>query len=131
MITAADRARDFLVHTLPFVAESERLRVLHARILRRDGSEVAARQGDTPRLSEPEFSLYYDTRLRVLRFSEVEDGDLIEIDVPGRQLTLDVDEAILSRRRPGWKPFEREVPDGFMRRYRKHVRPACEGAVLD
>jgi dihydroxy-acid dehydratase len=61
----------------------------------------------------------------------VEDGDLIEIDVPGRQLTLHVDEAILSRRRAGWKPFEREVPDGFMRRYRKHVRPACEGAVLD
>ncbi len=79
LITAADRARDYLVHTLPFVAESERLRVLHARILRRDGSEVAARQGDTPRLSEPEFSLYYDTRLRVLRFSELEDGDLIEI----------------------------------------------------
>ena len=79
LITAADRARDYLVHTLPFVAESERLRVLHARILRRDGSEVAARQGDSPRLSEPEFSLYYDTRLRVLRFSELEDGDLIEI----------------------------------------------------
>ncbi len=79
LITAADRARDYLVHTLPFVAESERLRVLRARILRRDGSEVAARQGDSPRLSEPEFSLYYDTRLRVLRFSELEDGDLIEI----------------------------------------------------
>ena len=27
--------------------------------------------------------------------------------------------------------FERDVPDGFMRRYRKYVRPACEGAVLD
>ncbi len=78
-VTNADRARDFLVHTLPFVAETERLRVLRARILRRDGSEVAARQGDSPRLSEPEFNIYYDTRLRVLRFSELEDGDLIEI----------------------------------------------------
>ncbi len=79
LITSGDRARDFLVHTLPFVAETERLRVLRARILRRDGSEVAARQGDSPRLSEPEFNIYYDTRLRVLRFSELEDGDLIEI----------------------------------------------------
>ncbi len=79
LITSADRARDFLVNTIPFVAESERLRILHARILRRDGSEVAARQGDSPRLSEPEFNLYYDTRLRVLRFSEFEDGDLLEI----------------------------------------------------
>ncbi len=79
LISSADRARDFLVHTLPFVAETERLRVLRARILRRDGSEVAARQGDSPRLSEPEFNIYYDTRLRVLSFSELEDGDLIEI----------------------------------------------------
>jgi tetratricopeptide (TPR) repeat protein len=79
LITSADRAGDFLVNTLPFVAESERLRILRARILRRDGTEIAARQGDTPRLSEPEFNLYYDTRLRVLRFSEFEDGDLLEI----------------------------------------------------
>ncbi len=79
LVHAADRADDLLTHHLPFVAESERLRVLRARILRRDGSEIAARQGDTPRLSEPEFNLYYDTRLRILRFSELEDGDIIEI----------------------------------------------------
>ena len=79
LVHTADRADDLLTHHLLFVAESERLRVLRARILRRDGSEIAARQGDTPRLSEPEFNLYYDTRLRVLRFSELEDGDIIEI----------------------------------------------------
>ena len=79
LVSSAERARDLLTHTLPFVAESERLRVLRARILRRDGSEIAARIGDTPRLSEPEFNLYYDTRLRVLRFLDFEDGDLVEI----------------------------------------------------
>jgi hypothetical protein len=79
MITDAARADDLLTHHIPFVAEKERLRVLRARILRRDGSEVGARQGDTPRLSEPEFNLYYDTRLRVLRFDELEDGDLVEV----------------------------------------------------
>jgi len=79
LVHAADRADDLLTHRIPFVAESERLRVLRARILRRDGSEVAARQADTPRLSEPEFNLYYDTRLRVLRFTSLEDGDLVEI----------------------------------------------------
>ena len=71
--------RDLRRRTLPYVAESQRLRVLRARILRRDGSEVSAQQGDTPRLAEPEFNLYYDTRLRVLDFPELEDGDLIEI----------------------------------------------------
>ena len=61
----------------------------------------------------------------------IEDGDLIEIDIPNRKLTLHVDEATLAKRRTSWTPYERDVPDGFMRRYRKHVRPACEGAVLD
>jgi len=79
LITSAERADRFRRHTLPYVAESQRLRVLRARILRRDGSELSARQGDTPRLAEPEFNLYYDTRLRVLDFPELADGDLIEI----------------------------------------------------
>ncbi len=79
LITSAERADGLRRHTLPYVSESQRLRVLRARILRRDGSELSARQGDTPRLAEPEFNLYYDTRLRVLDFPEFEDGDLIEV----------------------------------------------------
>ncbi|MCU0233106.1 MAG: DUF3857 and transglutaminase domain-containing protein [Thermoanaerobaculales bacterium] len=79
LVTAAARAGDLATHTLAFVPEAERLRVLRARILRGDGAVAAARIGDTPRLAEPEFNLYYDTRLRVLRFPELEDGDLIEI----------------------------------------------------
>jgi hypothetical protein len=79
MITDATRADELLVQHIPFVAEKERLRVLRARVLRRDGSEVGARQGDTPRLSEPEFNIYYDTRLRVLRFNEFSSGDLVEL----------------------------------------------------
>jgi dihydroxy-acid dehydratase len=61
----------------------------------------------------------------------VEDGDLVEIDIPGRKLTLHVAEATLAERRETWQPHERPVPHGFMRRYRKHVRPASEGAVLE
>jgi transglutaminase-like putative cysteine protease/thioredoxin-like negative regulator of GroEL len=79
LVTSAERADAFQRQTLPYVSESERLRVLKARILRRDGSELSAIQGDTPRLAEPEFNLYYDTRLRVLTFPELEDGDLVEV----------------------------------------------------
>jgi transglutaminase-like putative cysteine protease len=79
LITDAARADELRSQHIPHVAENQRLRVLRARILRRDGAEVGARQGDTPRLSEPEFNLYYDTRLRVLRFDEFENGDLLEI----------------------------------------------------
>ncbi len=79
LITAAERADGYRRHSLPHVPESQRLRVLRARVLRRDGSELSARQADTPRLAEPEFNLYYDTRLRVLDFPELADGDLVEI----------------------------------------------------
>ncbi len=61
----------------------------------------------------------------------VEDGDVIEIDIPNRGINLAVSEEELSRRRQSWQPLEKEVPAGYMRRYRKHVRPACEGAILD
>jgi hypothetical protein len=37
----------------------------------------------------------------------------------------------LARRRAAWRPYGHEVPHGFMRRYRRHGRPACDGAVLD
>jgi dihydroxy-acid dehydratase len=61
----------------------------------------------------------------------VEDGDEIELDVPGRRLTLHVDETTLARRRAAWTPYERPVPHGYMRLYRRHVRPACEGAIVE
>jgi len=61
----------------------------------------------------------------------VQDGDLIEIDIPNCSINLAVSEEELARRREGWQPLEKDVPTGYMRRYRKHVRPACEGAILD
>jgi dihydroxy-acid dehydratase len=60
----------------------------------------------------------------------VQDGDLVEIDIPNRRLHLAVDDAELARRREHWKPAEKPVPEGYMQRYRRWVRPACEGAVL-
>ena len=79
LITSAARADDYLQHTVPHVPERQRLRIIAARILRRDGSQVSARLQDTPRLSEPELNIFYDTRLRVMRFPRFEDGDLIEL----------------------------------------------------
>jgi dihydroxy-acid dehydratase len=61
----------------------------------------------------------------------IEDGDLIEIDVPDARLTLHVDEATLAARRAAWVPFDRPVAHGYMRSYRRRVRPACEGAIVD
>jgi transglutaminase-like putative cysteine protease/thioredoxin-like negative regulator of GroEL len=79
LVRNAQRSESLQVHHLPYVRESQRMRVLAARVLRRDGSEASAIQRDTPRLAEPEFNLYYDTRLRRIRFPDLEDGDLLEI----------------------------------------------------
>jgi dihydroxy-acid dehydratase len=61
----------------------------------------------------------------------IEDGDEIEIDIPNKRLTLHVDEITLETRRTAWTPYERPAPNGYMRRYRKHVLPAYLGAVMD
>jgi dihydroxy-acid dehydratase len=61
----------------------------------------------------------------------IEDGDLIELDIPNCRIHCEISETEQTRRRANWEPITKDVPSGFMRRYRKHVRPACEGAILD
>ena len=61
----------------------------------------------------------------------VKDGDLIELDVPGRTLTLKVDDAELARRRAAWKPPKPHYTRGFGTLYLKHVTQANEGCDFD
>ncbi|MFN5280529.1 dihydroxy-acid dehydratase, partial [Bradyrhizobium sp.] len=35
----------------------------------------------------------------------IEDGDLVEIDIPNRRLTLHVDDATIARRKAAWRPY--------------------------
>lgn len=79
LVREPEASRSLKRHHVPYVPETQRLRVLQARILRMDGSEVSARRQDSPRLSEPELNIYYDTRLRIFAFDELEEGDIIEI----------------------------------------------------
>ncbi len=60
----------------------------------------------------------------------VEDGDMIEIDIPNRTLNLLVDEETINIRRKSWSgPPERHI-GGYLRRYSKMVSSAAEGAIL-
>jgi dihydroxy-acid dehydratase len=61
----------------------------------------------------------------------VRDGDLIELDVPGRKLTLKVDDAELARRRAEWTPPKPHYTRGFGTLYLKHVTQANEGCDFD
>ncbi len=59
----------------------------------------------------------------------VEEGDLIEINIPERKLNLLVDESVLAERKKHWKPLQKEITSPVLRRYSKLVSSASTGAV--
>ena len=60
----------------------------------------------------------------------VQNGDLIEVDVPGRRLHLDVSDAELAKRKAAWRP--QPAPQrGWYKLYVDHVQQAHLGADLD
>ena len=60
----------------------------------------------------------------------VKEGDLIEIDIPGRLLNLKVSDKELDKRRKTWSPKVQEVTKGYLVRYRKQVSSADKGAIF-
>ena len=61
----------------------------------------------------------------------MEDGDLIELDVPARRLELKVDADVLARRRALWKRPEPRFARGFGALYQQHITQANEGCDFD
>lgn len=61
----------------------------------------------------------------------VEDGDLITIDIPGRALTLHIEEEEIRIRQAGWVPEEKAIQQGYLNLYRKNSKSAAEGAVME
>ena len=61
----------------------------------------------------------------------VQDGDSIELDIPGRRLWLAVDEAELEARRARWVAPEPKICSGWLARYARLVTSANFGAVLE
>ncbi len=61
----------------------------------------------------------------------VRTGDWISLDVPGRTLRLELDEAELEARRAEWQPVEREPARGWKQLYVDHVTQADQGCDLD
>lgn len=57
----------------------------------------------------------------------VKEGDLIEIDIPGRKLQLLVDDEELARRQKEFVPVEKEIPYPVLKRYARNVSSAANG----
>ena len=60
----------------------------------------------------------------------VREGDLIEIDIPGRSIHLCVEDAELAERRKTWACPEPKIKSGYLARYAKLVSSADKGAIL-
>ena len=67
----------------------------------------------------------------------VEDGDIINIDIPARSMVLEVADSVLATRRAavsarGWKPVDRQREVSFaLRAYAMFATSADKGAVRD
>jgi L-arabonate dehydrase len=61
----------------------------------------------------------------------VKDGDMVELDVPGRRLSVDVPDDELAKRRASWKAPEPSMKGGYQGLYVEHVQQASVGADMD
>jgi len=61
----------------------------------------------------------------------VQEGDLIELDVPARRLELKVSEAELARRRAAWTRPPPRYERGFGALYQQHITQADQGCDFD
>lgn len=61
----------------------------------------------------------------------IEEGDIIQIDIPANTLHADVSEAEMQMRLAKWQPREPKVTTGYLSRYRAMVTSGTNGAILE
>ncbi len=61
----------------------------------------------------------------------VKDGDIISIDIPNKNINLEVDEAELKRRKETWVSKPPKVLTGYLARYARLVSSADKGAIIE
>jgi len=61
----------------------------------------------------------------------LKEGDIIELDVPARQLNMRVTADEIARRRAAWRPREGIYPRGYGKLFMQHIKQADEGCDFD
>jgi dihydroxy-acid dehydratase len=61
----------------------------------------------------------------------IRDGDTISIDIPGKTITLKVDDDQMAQRRSQWRAPEPRIKSGYLARYARSVGSADGGAVVE
>lgn len=61
----------------------------------------------------------------------LEEGDMVELDVPRKQLNVHITEEEISRRRQAWRPGKSLYPRGYGKLFMEHIKQADEGCDFD
>ena len=61
----------------------------------------------------------------------IEEGDIIDIDIPANSLNVRLSDEELAARRAKWQPRQPRVTTGYLARYAKMVTSANRGAILE
>ena len=61
----------------------------------------------------------------------VEEGDLIEINIPDHKIQLLVDEEEIKNRKSRWQPRQQKLKNGYLKRYARSVTSGSTGAILE
>ena len=61
----------------------------------------------------------------------IEEGDIIEINIPEKTIHLRVSDEELAKRKAAWKPREPKITTGYLARYAAMVTSGSRGAVLE
>ncbi len=60
----------------------------------------------------------------------VHDGDIIDVDMDGRKIELQISDEEFAKRRESWTEFQPKIQTGYLARYTKMVTNASAGAIL-
>ena len=60
----------------------------------------------------------------------IEEGDIIEIDIPANTINVKLSDEELAARKAKWQPREPKITTGYLARYQKLVSSGAQGAVL-
>ena len=61
----------------------------------------------------------------------VEEGDIIEIDIPNNKLNVKISDEEMAARKAKWQPREPKITSGYLARYAAMVTSGNRGAVLE
>lgn len=65
------------------------------------------------------------------KFALIQDGDLIEIDIDRRLISLHVSEEELEKRKKSFKVINKDIKRGYLRTYQRISASAAKGAIIE